>query len=218
MNKRFLLFLALIAIFRPVLGAPGDPAFVFPKGNAAWTVDIASESKTLRPVRVEVTQVDDLKRTRISWSDGSTSEKWNVPGLPVTFHQDPKNKAVKARQSGSSMDAVMRFGETYDSFAFEWIRPEFLKEKEPISYNGVRCYHYVGTSSFMNSDEKIPAVIKKEAWIDEKTLLPVALVTGEGEGSTTTIFKFQTNPPTGPLSPPREFSEAINYYKAVMGF
>ncbi len=99
---------------------------------------------------------------------------------------------------------------TYDISAFDWVTPDLQKEKDPISYQGKQCYHYIG--SFTPPMQKF--VVKKEAWIDAGTLLPVALDTG----SALTTYKFSEKPPEGPLVMPASFKEAVKYYKVSMGY
>jgi hypothetical protein len=217
MNKIQLFWVmgGLLAILN--LNARAD-LFVFPTADAAWTVDITQESST--PARgaylkhVEVTQVDKLKKIHLDWSDGTSSEKWTIPGLPVTFVQNPRTGTVWPQQNGSAMQTSSNFGLTYDSFAFAWIKPENLQEKTPISYQGKQCFHYIGSTTYALPGSKPSDEDKREAWIDAKTLYPVALDTG----SSLTTFTFQDKPPTGPLTPPPEFEKEIAYYKAVMGF
>jgi hypothetical protein len=59
--------------------------------------------------------------------------------------------------------------------------------------------------------EMIP--VKREAWIDSTTLLPVALNTGDSF----CVFTYLP-PPTGPLNVPDNFQKAIANYKHVMGY
>src|ERR1700722_18907039 len=123
--------------------------FVFPQGDAAWKVDItplSSDALSNRayPTHVDVTQVNKAKRIQITWSDGKTTERWAIPGLPVEFYQDPRTGLVRTLQSGgpSQMTADMNF--SYDAFAFAWVKPDTLADKDPVSYQGKQCFHYLG--------------------------------------------------------------------------
>ena len=196
--------------------------FVFPQGDAAWTVDMQSGSSgggSTQPQiqHAEVTQLNHLKRVHLVWDDGKTTEKWMIPGLPVVFVQDPQTGKVRPKQDGGPEQLLENFLNNYDEAAFSWVTPASLKEKDPIDYGGKQCFHYVGEVVIPNMTRNEPgdhSQHMREAWIDAKTLLPVAL----NNGQSTSTFKFQDKPPTGPLLPPPAFKKEIAYYKGVMGY
>ena len=78
------------------------------------------------------------------------------------------------------------------------------------------CYHYLGSAvqPLSGLGGKTPIKEKREAWIDSKTLLPVAVDTG----ASLAVFTFAAKPPVGPLVPPPNFKKEIDYYKGVMGY
>jgi hypothetical protein len=222
MNK-FYLFLFIVSLLPLSFSDASADLVSFPTGDAAWTVDVTPDNtpsssapaapgtQSIRQVkRAEVTQLGDVKRIVITWSDGKTTEKWSIPKLPVTFEEDPRNGVVTPFLNGGPTILSDNFYLTYDSFAFDWISPQALKEKDPIYYQGKQCFHY---------EASVPApmqkfALKKEAWIDATTLLPVAL----DNGNSLSIFKFQEKPPTGPLTMPPAFEHAVSYYKLTMGY
>jgi hypothetical protein len=195
----------------------------FPTGNAAWTVTVtphgASDPSTpganARPaaaqvVRAEIVQVNNVKRTELTWSDGKSTEKWSIPKLPVSFEEDPRNNFVTPLELVGTRAQLDHFWETYDHFAFEWLYPQALQEKQPISYMDKQCFHYVGKASIPFSG----SVVKREAWIDAKTLLPVAY----DNGISLSVYEFAKDPPTEPLVMPANFQQALNYYKNALGY
>jgi hypothetical protein len=203
----------------------------FPAGNAAWTLvftysdDAATQPPqspaqkppaTRKARKIDVTRAGNLQRVLITWTDGKTSERWTVPDLPAVFEEDPRNGNVGSIQSGSREEKITEFTLTYDSSAFDWIKPEFLQEKDPVSYRGKQCFHYKGSVPMVSMGvEAKPITFLKEAWIDSKTLLPLALAT---DGASICVFTFQPTPPSGSLAPPPKFASEIAYYKRVTGF
>ena len=226
MNKNLFLFFVLGAFSLGSLGASAD--FVtFPTEDASWTVDItnhpsaasASAPGTAKngpppayPTHVAVTQKGKLKRIQITWSDGKKTERWVISGLPVTFNEDPRNGQVRPIQNGSFHEKLSNLSFSYDTFAFNWITADSLQGKDPVSYQGKQCFHYLGTAGIAMDDFR-DSQSKREAWIDSKTGLPVALDTGDAIST----YTFSDKPPTDPLVPPPAFAKEFIYYKAVLG-
>ena len=211
----------------------------FPKGDAAWTVNItypqsSAPTPTPQPAgggnakatpqaspkmkKIDIAQFGGQKRIFITWTDGHTSQEWTIPDLPVVFKDYPNgrvfpvgNGSMEHRYDDANMPA--------NPSAFSWITPECLKQKDPVNFQGQMCYHYEGTSSAQiaqprgNKGAGISIVKPEQAWIDSKTLLPVGLYTE----TSLCMFTFQP-PPAGPLGMPQKFQEAISSYKHVMGF
>jgi hypothetical protein len=222
MSRNFLA--GLLAILLLSRAEAADDLVRFPSGNAAWTADISHhgpaavianpESYVPRKAKkVEVMQVNGAKRIVITWSDGKVSERWAVANLPVVFEQDPRDpKVVIPVQTGSLGNKITEFEIPYDASAFAWVRPQLLEKADPVKYRNKDCFHYVGTIVYPASPGDDPPPIKAEAWIDSKTLLPVAL----DSETTLSVFTFQ-NPPTAPLEIPAVFRQRIARYKAAAG-
>lgn len=214
--------------------ASADPLVQFPEGNAAWTVDITYPKSSAAPTpeprdgantaaprkvkRVEIAQFADQKKLRITWTDDSTTEQWTIPNLPVVFKEYP-NGVVFPVGTGSMEHKYGESSMPANASAFGWVTPACLKEKDPVKYQAQLCYHYVGTANLPatprgHSLEDVgPEAVKREAWIDSKTLLPVGLDTETSH----CIFTFH-QPPTGPLDMPLKFKQGIANYKHIMGF
>jgi len=240
MNKWIFFGLVLGCLILP--GAASAQSVNFPTGNCAWTVkmtpftasDEGGATATPAPpaikalakaATVEVTQVDNLKRIRITWTDGKTSEEWTVPKMPVVFKEDPRNGNVFPVQASTMEMQYERSTMRYDVSAFSWLNAQTLKEQAPITYQGKSCFHYfvAGVSKAPTAKDFAPGGIgynatvntpTMEAWIEAKTLLPIAL----HEGPSLYTFTFPPTPPTDPLVLPAKFKKEVDYYKMVMGY
>jgi len=220
MSKAVLLFLIFTLLAWGGVRVSAQGLVAFPTGNAAWTVSFTpsssasaetnSNSPQKKPSQIDVTQLNHVKRIQITWTDGTTTEQWAIPPMPVNFEEDPRNGSIDPNLADSQSEGYIKFAIPCDSRAFRWLTPATLKEKDPISYEGTLCFHYAGQDSPVPGAEAQP----REAWIDAKTLLPVALDTG----TSLAVFTFASKPPTGPLVMPVKFQKAINYYKLVTGY
>ena len=217
MNKVYLLCLifALLSGFSRVGSA--DPLVQFPTGNSSWTVTITNSSPapagtttphfSLKVTQVEVTQVDTVRRLRLTWTNGTITERWALEKFPVIFKEDPQSGLVTPVPNSSKEEQSEKTDLPYDASSFWWLNPQSLQEKTPISYGSQQCFHYKDSISS-------PFPMKLEAWIDSTTLLPAALSMGDSH----CVFTFQAKPPTDPLVMPPKFEKAVDYYKAVMGY
>jgi hypothetical protein len=225
------MFLGLFSIFT-ILGRANN-LVQFPKENASWSVVVTqtaapappplstpaavANAPVVRKVKsVEVTQVDAVKRIHILWSDNKETEKWALAAYPVLFEEDPRNGAITPVPYSSLQMRQTNFDLSYDSFSFDWLTPETLQEKDPVSYLGKKCYHYKGTVLFpeiSGTPGVEPIHYKREAWIDIQTLLPVAL----DSDTSHSVFTFSDKPPTGPLPLPSNFKQSIGRYKLALG-
>lgn len=148
-----------------------------------------------------------MRRVRITSVDGQTRERWTVPNLPVIFKEYPGGTVGAAENAGK--EAVTdSFNVPVDNAAFDWVTPACLKENVPVAYRGQQCYHYEGIATGVTQQSE-----KRDAWIDIKTLYPVALETP----SALCVFTFLA-PPTAPLQMSQKFKEEVDYYKHVMGY
>ncbi|MDD5262757.1 MAG: hypothetical protein PHD76_13005 [Methylacidiphilales bacterium] len=223
-----LLAFGLLSYFNT--SAHADPLVKFPEGNAAWIVEITypkpSQSNTLapsspqqkpvntrKPQKIEVTQADNVRRIRITWDSGAPTEQWSIPNLPVTFKEYPDGSVFTVLK-GSIQYQTDNFNLACDAPAFAWITPKDIVGKDPVTYEGKKCYHYAGANGIvLNIPHYKPAMEKHEAWIDIKTSLPVALNTETSHS----VFTFLPAP-DGPLEMSEKFKKEIAYYKHVAGY
>ena len=208
MNKRSLVIALLLSgTLAGQMAARAQEVVQFPKGPAIWTVDV-THSPIPRggpptygsPVTKEVVSQDAQKRlTQITTSDGITSEVWSITATNTLLM-----KAANGNVLGVPMGVVggIIYDLPYSESAFSWITPTMLVEKDPISYNGKGCFHYKGNARQRVSAISKPTPYTAEAWIDAKTLLPVAV----DNGTWLATYTFQP-PPYPALTLPPEFQK-----------
>ena len=221
MNKICSLFLAVGLLPSFSLSVSANSLVEFPSGDAAWTVNFspsaanaesgaASTKQQKQPSKIEVTQINKVRRIQITWNDGTTTEQWALPPLPVNFEEDPRNGSIDPNLVDSPSEGYIKFVLPCDASAFHWVTPSARQEKDPIGYQGIQCFHYLG------HDSPAPGAKpqSRETWIDSNTLRPVALDTG----TSLAVFTFAPKAPIGPLVIPAKFKKAIDYYKLVTGY
>jgi hypothetical protein len=240
MNKRYGASLTVAVFLLLPIAASAGPFVTFPTGDAAWSVNITYTNSSVsnappvsppssdgpppaytqnaaasrKATKVEVTLLNNVKRTVITWSDAKTSERWTIPNLPVVFEGDPRDDSIASVRDGGSRQIFDSFSLSCDEDAFSWLKPEFLQGKTPVSYQDKQCFHYLGSVALPGVFGNNHISVKREAWIDSKTLLPVAL----RMEMSLSVFIFQEKPPVGPLVLPPKYKKAVDYYKAVMGY
>lgn len=194
----------------------------FPSGPAAWTVEVkdsqiseSSESAASTPARgpkivsVAFTQDEEKRRSVETLSDNSTKEKWDFPKMFLVIAQDPDGTPFAVMNGGLIAQTVsIPFIES----DFQWVQPGCLQEKDPISYHGMQCFHYKGHRPAMQGALVLPDS-SCEAWIDSKTLRPVALDTGTMLG----VFTYQKDPPPTPLKMPAAFQAKLDRWEMCLG-
>ena len=210
MLKTSVLILAFVQVFFAI--GKGDDLVHFPHGPASWTVDVTPLPGGARLAqgtviqKIEVTQDEHQRRCIVHWSNGSTRETWMLTGLDVVLTEDPNGHAMLA-------DNTYSFAVAFLPGDFLWLKPEFLQERDPIDYKGKKCLHYKGPSMHpvfsVRGEGDDPVMC--EAWIDSKTLLPVAL----GDATCVGTFTF-LKAPEAPLVLPAKFKSKLDRYKLLM--
>lgn len=214
-------FLSVLLCISSFATAQEQEKYQFPSGPATWVVTCVpkgsspsseqsstkagenSEPATVR--QIQVSQTKDARRSVIHWSNGQTRELWSLPKLEVIVTEDPAGAAIVSRNT-------LLFGEPFSPSEFAWLRTTPRTSEKPVAYGEVQCYHYKGTMELpdpagMGPAESIPC----EAWIDAKTLLPVAFLRGDVLG------QFTFTPLLGAVEMPEKFRKRLDYYKLIMG-
>jgi hypothetical protein len=176
--------------------APADKTS--PEGSPAQ-----AEAGVIKEIRYS--KVEDIQRVILLTTDGKSQEFYSYKNyylVPTTF---------------SGRVVVMPFVPTSPPYPYfsqgfygvDWIKPEFFSE---IMERGKsKCFHYKGTKANpLASLPNLPAEIQEqaklpivsEAWIDSKTLLPVAVVM-EGQ-----VFEFSFGTPPEHIELPSLYKEA----------
>jgi hypothetical protein len=221
MNKFALFFACLILTFSSVATLAQEPLVKFPSGDSAWTVDVtypdsSPQNTTTSPhiQKVEVVTKNDIRMSRLTWSDNHTTEVWQLtsPGLQVFEY--PTNHAIYVVPSNdSTMLSIMP--PKFDQTLFDWLDKDALKG--PDDYQGVKCLKYEAKVSVKlnrpgstTPNATLPPVDYK-AWIDKDKLLPVAL----DNGVSLNLFEFHS-PPSQPLVMPEKFQAELKRYQTAL--
>lgn len=189
----------------------------FPTGPSSWTVNCGgksengtdssiAETKRGFPLkRIDVAQNDTTRRSIIHWASGKSRELWSLSNMDVVLTEDPSGSTLV---SGNTL----LHGDPFSPSSFDWIKASTRADDKVVTYEGKACNHYKGFVVIPNpTGEGPPETIPVEAWIDAKTLLPVALKKGDTLG----IFSFG-DPPSN-LDMPERFRSRLEYYKITMG-
>lgn len=211
MNSPHPLHLILGAFVFLSLHLDANDLVQFPAGSAAWTVKVTNSpnaqtkmSALLQVVNIEATQGDGFIRSVMTYGDGSTQESWTIAGSYMMMTEDGGG-TVFMTQMGKI------FFVPFSPSSFDWIQPAYLVEQTPIDYGGTTCFHYKGPMAF-SASQGPSQTATGEAWIDSKTLLPVALDDGKFLGA----FTFHPKPTT-PLVLPPKYKDVFEGYKNRMG-
>ena len=199
MNSAYSLFALVGFFFGTSLGASANGLVQFPSGPAAWTIDVTDSTKNTGSQKlgnsaiqkVEVAQNERFSRHVVTYFSGDSRMVWGVTGTNLVMTEDPKGTAFLT-------PVTKYFFIPYLPSVFDWLSPTLLQEKDPITYHGKMCFHYKGPQA--------------EAWIDSKTLLPVAL--DDGTGLSTFTFH---GPPDQPLVLPPKYKTVLDAYIGFMG-
>jgi hypothetical protein len=227
MNKSSrLLILSWITFSSPLLQA--DPALVIPPGNLSCSVVVTNHAGApvpllpssapvpprkpgLRPSMTAATieRVGGLQHTIFSWSNGSNSEMWilldkdlalleDASGQGKSIFELPRGSAVRKVLSPPMLDL--------DAESLAWINSQNLTGK--AAYKGKSSLHYQATQALYNFIP--PRQVLYQAWIDPKTLLPLAMDDGDNLYELTFAA-----PPSEPLVLPDRFKKNLQeYYNA----
>jgi hypothetical protein len=183
MNKFGVLFLAVVAGIGPV----GAAEVMFPKGDGAWTVEIERPRRESAPgnagggsvaVKYEIQRQQDVRRDRIIWSGGGTTERWWYLGTPRLLME----KGLSGRTYFYSPDETTA-ATAFDETMFRWLAQ--AKQSGEEKMKGKDCVIYVGTVAEGEGREE------RKAWIEKESGRPVALEAG----GNLLVFDFSENTP-----------------------
>ncbi|MEZ0299695.1 MAG: hypothetical protein ACAI35_24845 [Candidatus Methylacidiphilales bacterium] len=223
MIRRSVVLLLAGAVSLPLQALAAPELVKLPAGPASWTIEVSQPKpekaaganaaeqspagpSNVVPVRVVVTQDKDKRRSVVSYSNGKTQENWDVGNLKLQLIETPSGRVM-------AMPNSVLHPVPFVTSAFDWVKPDFLIEKEPLDYKGKLCFHYRGVVPVMGIDGPGKLTETKEAWIDSVTLLPVALLESNGLGS----FTFAPAPPSDALIMPEKYQQKLEYYRVSMG-
>ncbi|MEI8340807.1 MAG: hypothetical protein WCH43_04615, partial [Verrucomicrobiota bacterium] len=195
-----------------------QPLVNFPQDDAAWTVEVSypgistsNQPRIPRIQKVEIVRKNNIRRNRITWSNGLTTETWQLDSLGVQVFEDPNNHGVYVI---SKNDAITTFliSVNFDASSFAWINESAFKGF--TTYSGKKCRQYlafVPRRQFPGTSAPPPtplAPVENKALIDETTLLPVTL------DDTLTFCRFTfLPPPSEPIVMPEKLLQQLKQYQ-----
>ena len=213
--------LVLVFLVSLHLHLEANDSISFPTGPAAWTIEMSDSPNNKAPsktgsriTKIEVTQNDQFRHSLITYSNNQTKEFWSIVGTDL-FLTEYSNGVVALNPTNKF------FFVPFAPSSFDWVQPGLLQGKDPIDYQGKQCFHYKGSMGWSPSTGAPgmtaavggePMTIIGEAWVDSKTLLPVAF----DDGQMLAVFTFLP-PPTTPLVAPAKYLDLYEKYKTVNG-
>ena len=190
-----------------------NEAVSFPSSAAAWTIIITDSPNQKGPPidvpkeqKVEATQDGKFLRNLITYSTGKVRDYWSIVGTNVFMVQETPTSVTLKNQGPYGFVP-------YLPSCFDWVQPGCLQEKAAIFYKSKLCYHYKGLMPFSPSlgyltHQGVGGAVTGEAWIDSKTLLPVAL----DDGFLLATYEFKPGTPA-PLDLPPGYKSLYDSYK-----
>ncbi|HSI85612.1 MAG: hypothetical protein ACAI35_21820 [Candidatus Methylacidiphilales bacterium] len=220
------------------LAEPDDKSVRIPR-IGMWTVNIqygapdaaitlkapqtTPEQPQQRMTKVVITRKNNIRRAQVTWSDGRTTEAWDMVSPRVILVQNP-HVAVNDVYVIPAQDYLRSDGVAvpFDEADFTWVSRRVLVEQKPVLYMGKKCYHYkssITVMTHMGSSRNTPdgvanmtaVKVPVEAWVEAGTGLPVAMINGKSVNT----YTFEAAPP-GPLILPPAFQKELSRYQAAL--
>jgi hypothetical protein len=218
-----LYLLGWMSLISPLLNA--DPAVVIPAGDLACSVVITNhagspppdgtnpapppaKTSTVRPMMTAATivRVGRMQQDTFTWSNGTTSESWTLLDTGLTLLEDPTGpaKSIYELPRGSAVRKVLSPPVlALDAASLDWINSSHLTGK--TAHDGKPAIHYQAIEALYNFVP--PKSVLYQAWIDPKTLAPLAFDDGDR------LYELTFSaPPAQPLVLPDRFKKDLNEY------
>ncbi|MEI6562443.1 MAG: hypothetical protein WCO68_10235 [Verrucomicrobiota bacterium] len=188
----------------------------YPEGNLSYLLEVtplcqvvdvtpggrkpANRAET-RVSSIRVTRVDQIVRYQIQWTSGLATDVWqdNKSNLAVFEHAGSRN--INVTKVGGGLPFLVVLADS----ALEWMGQGGQTEKATIK--GKQCLHY---RKKMSVSEGL--AIECQAWMDEQTLLPVAMA----DADDLYFFCFDSTPPAVPLAMPASLKGRLERYQRIM--
>jgi len=187
----------------PEAAPPQAPFVVRAPGNACWSVTYqAKRAATSQAAvafalkQITVVKANGTRRTVSTWSNGTTTEQWIVPGFVLMEYPGQKEIQMLPDNDSGAEKLLKSYSET-DFPELNWLTSKNYIRMEPYAGNYCWVFMEAGTS--------------KKAWIDSTTKLPAAV----DDGTTLMVYAFLA-PPAKPPQMPDRFAKILNDYKAAM--
>jgi hypothetical protein len=178
------------------------PKQAAPAKKAPWDVAIKE---------IVVTKAGDIRRDLEAWDNGSARDLWIVKGVELFAY--PESPTIVVRNAATDEDA-----RTFQSPDFGGLPALSLQNYVDVAtYRGVQCYHFLikrtkpeGDATAYTAAERAETR-NREAWIDVKSKLPVAL----DDGESIRLYTFSPDRPA-PLALPDKFAAELQHYVEVV--
>jgi len=231
MSKKSLLLSCLGWILFGTSALFANPLVNLPSGNMACTVaitahlnspapdpsmpdvqDVSAPSKdtgTNAMKAADIIRVGKLQRNIITWSSGTTSEAWTLIDTGLTLAEKatgPTKFIYELPKASPTRNSISPTILDLDADSVTWIFPRSLIGK--TAYKGKPSLHYQRGISLPAAIGP-PRTVLYQAWIDPKTLVPIAFDDGDALYELT----FSKDPPTQPLVLPDRFQKELQEYE-----
>lgn len=228
------LFIPLLFILCSLATAQAE-SVLFPSGLAAWRVDITypelkqstppqtiadatAPHPIVKPKTLEITRSDSIRRTVITWTDGSISQRWRIEKVGITATEIPHHVGIYVIPDADTMTSASLKTISSES-DFKWTQYATLKSPDPVTYAKKKCLFYeakvertefepMPMASNPNQAPTDPPRITCKLWVDFETHYPVALDNGIA------LYTFTFLPtPASPLVMPDKFKNELDQYQ-----
>ena len=220
MNRAVVFFSAWLGLGSALL--PADSLVNLPTGTMSCTVTATAHFNEapadappgqpppkvrIAETAVQVDRTGNLQRSVATWNDGNTVESW--------MHLDSGMTQVERFRGQTILDLPKNSGArvgiplldfTPESVA--WISPHTRTAKVPIDFNGKPAMHYQTVVEIPQEGSLPPIRLTYQAWIDPKTLVPLAY----DDGDYLYLLTFAKTAPTEPLVLPDRFKRDLQGY------
>lgn len=159
---------------------------------------------------VAITRVDGLQRDTITWSTGTTTDTWLLTdtGMMLSEAMSGSSKfIVELTKDDPTRKFSCPIALQMDADSMAWITPQTFTGK--ASFHGKPALHYQASMPIGMGLK--PTMGLWQAWIDEKTLAPLAF----DDSNSLYEVTFDDTPPTERLTLPAQFETDLQkYYNA----
>jgi hypothetical protein len=182
--------------------------------NATNAVPAAPQPRVLK--EVDGVKMDQTRQEIYQWSDKQTTEHWSYGGSYLLTQLDnPGVYIFKPSLTNPGITATIPDYSVSDFPEFSWVSLE--NYKSIVIYQQHKCYFFQAQKqSVAPTPFPLPASVKslpvpvKQAWIDVKTKLPVAL----NDGTVLGVYAIREIPQRDMELPPKFAEEYAKWQKA----
>jgi hypothetical protein len=156
--------------------------------------------------KIDITQVGNIRRDLIAWSDGTVSQVWSLEDKKVSLtvsNDDPKDiHLLRGKFRDNAIPKLLHF----DADSVSWMTDNALDKGS----QGGPTLHYQAIVVIGIAYGLPPPKALYQAWIDAKTLMPLKFDDGDALYSLT----FSNTPPAGRLVLPSDMQGEMDLYEA----